>query len=207
MAKIKISRDRLIELRDEHLQFLDSSAAAFDAGHLGEAKRMAVSLRVLFHETAHSHSILAQLGERQQPMVDTSYPYSPNNLASHHGLVSLLFTGGAEARFNAPLGDRALPPRLSRFGDWWEKDIVIKGHDNKTYTRRSLVLFAANKDGGAHVDPHLDASLEKLRDGRGTGWVVSGFASQPDGSFIPDVQAYSIRQMAYEVQQSFRKQS
>ena len=205
MAKQPISRARLIELRDEHLQFLESSAAAFDAGHIGEAKRMAVSLRVLFHETAQSHSILAQLGERQQPMFDISHPYNPDNLASHHGLVAMRITGGEEARFFAPLADRSIAPRPTPFGNWWEKDIVIKeGQAGKTYTRRSLVLFAANKDGGAHVDPHLDASFEGLKDERGIGWVVNGFSNQADGSFIPDVQAHSIRQIAYEVQQTFQ---
>ena len=204
MAKQPISRARLIELRDEHLQFLESSAAAFDAGHIGEAKRMAVSLRVLFHETAQSHSILAQLGERQRPMFDSSHPYNPNNDLSHHGLVAMRITGGEDARFFAPLGDRAIAPRPTRFGNWWEKDIVIKeGQSGKTYTRRSLVLFAANKDGGAHVDPHLDASFEGLKDGSGIGWAVTGFSSQADGSFIPDVQAHSIRQIAYEVLQTF----
>ncbi|PBB86016.1 hypothetical protein [Mesorhizobium sp. WSM3876] len=205
MAKQKISRDRLIELRDEHLQFLESSSAALDAGFLGEAKRMAVSLRVLFHETAHSHSILAQLGERQRPMVDTSHPYNPNNYASHHGLVAMRLTGGEEARFFAPLDDRSIAPRLTRFSDWWEKDIVIKeGHTGKAYTRRTLVLFAANKDGGAHVDPHLDTSFEGLKDGSGIGWVVTGFSSQANGSFIPDVQSHSIRQIAYEVSETFK---
>ncbi|PAP96299.1 hypothetical protein CIT31_06385 [Mesorhizobium wenxiniae] len=130
---------------------------------MGEAKRMAVSLRVLFHETAQSHSILAQLGERQQPLFDSSHPYNPNNLASHHGLVAMMITGGSEAKFFAPIDDREIAPRLTRFGDWWEKDIVIKeGQKGTPYTRRSLVLFAANKDGGAHVDPHLDTSFEGL---------------------------------------------
>ena len=205
MAKHKLSRDRLTELRDEHLQFLESSTAAFDAGYLGEAKRIAVSLRVLFHETAQSHSILAQLGERQRPLVDTSHPYNPRNIVSHHGLVAMKITGGEEALFFAPLDSRAIAPRLTRFGDWWEKDIVIKeGQKGATYTRRSLVLFAANKDGGAHVDPHLDPSFEGLKDGSGIGWVVTGFSNQTDGSFIPDVQAHSIRQIAYEVKESFR---
>jgi len=204
MAKQKISRDRLIELRDEHFQFLASSAAAFDNGFLGEAKRMAVSLRVLFHETAQSHSILAQLGERQRPMFDSSHPYNPNNDLSHHGLVAMMITFGSEAKFFAPLGDRAIAPRPTRFGDWWEKDIVIKeGQPGRSYTRRSLVLFAANKDGGAHVDPDLDTGFESLKDGSGIGWVVTGFGNQADGSFIPDVQAHSIRQIAYEVQQTF----
>lgn len=118
----------------------------------------------------------------------------------------MMLTGVESARFFAPLDDRATAPRLTRFGRWWEKDIVIKeGQSGKAYTRRSLVLFAANKDGGAHVDTHLDTSFEGLKDGSGIGWTVTGFSSQTDGSFIPDVQAHSIRQIAYEVSETYKQ--
>ncbi len=46
-----------------HLGFLERSCAAYDSGHQEEALRIAVSLRVLFHDTQHSSvSLLSHLG-------------------------------------------------------------------------------------------------------------------------------------------------
>lgn len=200
MAKKKLSRDQLIAHRNEHVDFLKSSAAAFDAGFTGEAKRMAVSLRVLLHETAASHSILAQLGERRRSMVDTAFPYDPRNLLTHHGLVGIRV--GQSASFCAHLDQTPVPGTAKKFSDWWERDIVVKDTQGLTYTRRRLVLHAANKDGGAHVDPVLDDDFEKLKSGAVIGWIKS----TADGyKPIEDVIAHSIRQITYETLTSFTK--
>ncbi|MBE0559912.1 MAG: hypothetical protein IH622_03640 [Ochrobactrum anthropi] len=197
MGKKSLTRDQLIAHRDEHLQFIRSSSNSFDQGAVGEAKRIAVSLRVLLHETPQSHSILAQLGERQRDMVDTSDPYDPKNLLVHHGLVAV--RAGTSAGFFAPLDALASLSRQRKFQDWWEKDIVLKNKDGKTYTRKQLVLFAANKDGGAHVDPNLDDEYSALLDGTAMGWRTG------DGSPLADVMAHSIRQMAFELVETLDK--
>lgn len=46
------------ELVKEQHEFLVSSCLAFDEGFHGEAKRLAVSARVLLHETSTSHALL-----------------------------------------------------------------------------------------------------------------------------------------------------
>lgn len=47
MAKVKQTKDELLSHLRENLGFLKASTAAFDSGHIGEAKRLAVSIRVL----------------------------------------------------------------------------------------------------------------------------------------------------------------
>lgn len=197
MAKQSLTHNQLVAHREEHLQFIWSSSFSFDQGFLGEAKRIAVSLRVLLHETAQSHSILAQLGERQRDMVDTSGPYNPKNLLVHHGLVAIRV--GTITEFYAPLNAFAAISKLTKFGDWWEKDIVLKDTNGNTYTRKKLVLFAANKDGGAHVDPDLDDDYSAILDGTAMGWRTG------DGSPLTDVMAHSIRQMAFELLETLDK--
>ena len=194
MAKRSITREELEAHKSEHIGFLIASARSFDAGHLGEAKRMAVSLRVLLHHTAKSNSLLGQLGERQREMMDSGFPYDPENLLTHHGLVGLRLS--SSGTFFAPLGDWPNAPRMTKFSSWWDADVVLKDTSGATYTRRQLVLFASNKDGGAHVDPHLDERFDRLKDGTGTGWIfLNGKEEVP----IPDVIAYSIRQITFEV--------
>jgi hypothetical protein len=46
--------------------------------------------------------------------------------------------------------------------DWWEQPVFIR--DKTVYTRKDVVLSAANKDGGAHVD-NPDAKLQALQAG------------------------------------------
>jgi hypothetical protein len=43
--------------------------------------------------------------------------------------------------------------KKSSFNDWWSKDCVVE-ITNESYTRKDIVLYIANKAGGAHVDPH-----------------------------------------------------
>ena len=57
-----------------HLSFLANSAAAFDRGEMDEAIRMAVSIRVLFHDTGRSTSLLMQLGAKDIFLTSTCAP-------------------------------------------------------------------------------------------------------------------------------------
>jgi hypothetical protein len=74
MPKTAITSTDLQAHLDEQLGFLERSAAAFDQGYEDEAKRLAVTLRVLLHETTQSHSLLVQLGRRHGAFLDTALP-------------------------------------------------------------------------------------------------------------------------------------
>ena len=54
------------------LGFMENSARAYDAGHRDEAIRLATSLRVLFHQTPKSTSLLWHLGAESIMMLSTS---------------------------------------------------------------------------------------------------------------------------------------
>lgn len=56
------SRADLEEHLKAHLGFIKKSAALYDTGDTEEAKRIAVSVRVLLHDTQQSRSLLGQLG-------------------------------------------------------------------------------------------------------------------------------------------------
>ena len=79
------------ELRDhlwEQIQFLRASTASFDNGFEGEAKRLATTIRVLFHDTKMSKSLLQQITMKQHlQMLDTAPADHPNNLLPYQGLV------------------------------------------------------------------------------------------------------------------------
>jgi len=76
---------------------MKASATAFDSGFEAEAKRLAVSLRVLLHDTNSSRALLDQLGvknklrftETSEPMDQYSLgPMSPTPNAQDTGSCS-----------------------------------------------------------------------------------------------------------------------
>ena len=197
MSKIKQSKQELLAHLKENLGFLKASAASFDAGHTGEAKRLAVTIRVLLHDTKNSKSLLGLLSLKQNTAyLDTAHDLDPKNLMSHHGLVGLRI-GGGSGRFNAPLDSPRpnQPNKYILFPAWWNK-VVIKDSNKNKFNRRELILALANKDGGAHVDPELDSSYADLTRNNSVGWIFNdGVNSSP----IDEVELYSVRQIAYEV--------
>jgi hypothetical protein len=107
---------------------LELSNDAFDAGKRAEAKRLAVTLRVLFHNTKTSHALINQLGLQDTlTWVATAGMPEPKNLPTTWGLVQNgihIEDGKGEPVMRAPLGDYpqntrirttvGLPPRGSR---------------------------------------------------------------------------------------------
>jgi hypothetical protein len=71
----------LLENLAESTQFLISSASSFDRGYEAEAKRLAVTLRVLLHDTPQSHSLLDLLGVKDQiRFTNTAAEIEPDNV-------------------------------------------------------------------------------------------------------------------------------
>lgn len=199
--------DLVGQLREQQ-GFLSASAAAFDAGSEAEAKRLAVTVRVLVRETRSSRALLAQLGVMNRiqwpdgafPPVDDWRP-----IAAECSLASL-----AGDRY-APvfdLVDLATTKRRS-FRDWWSRAIACDPGAGESSSRKDLVLALANKDGGAHIDPReLPAAYHRLSRTNFEGWEVVEFDGAPsDPGFVDapgrpvggSVAAAAMRQVAQEV--------
>lgn len=178
--------------------FLRASSGSFDSGTVGEAKRLATTIRVLLHDTKQSKSLLLQLGTKHaMRYLDTALPHNPHNLLAPHGLVGLRMETGAGARFWAPLDNLSpmRPNRMIAFADWWNAIVIVDSRKAR-FSRRELVLALANQDGGAHVDPNLDRDYALLTRTNTIGWQASkGEDTWP----IADVELHSVRQVAYEL--------
>lgn len=179
---------------DEQISFLEVSANAYDSGFEGEAKRLAVALRVLLHDTRKSTSLLGQLGLKSGQFMDTSWPIQPGNVTSHSGLiVTAMDSSGAQ--YVAFLDDGIGPPTLRSFDDWWESPVFVDSQ-KRSLSRKDLVLTVANQDGGAHVDPALDRKYADLSRNNSLGWNYSdGSREEPMGG--PEKAA--LRQVCHEV--------
>nr|WP_082525023.1 SEC-C metal-binding domain-containing protein [Pseudorhodoferax sp. Leaf274] len=194
MTKHIQSTAELEQHLSEHIEFMKASADAFDAGSTGEAKRIAVSLRVLLHDTTSSVSLLGQLGRKSVQFVDSSTPMNPRNMLSQNVLVAMLMgpSGGSYVPF---LDLSPEPPRMLPFDAWWDA-VVVSDAKKNSLSRKQLILAAANQDGGAHVDPKLNAIYAALSRQNSSGWTYSegGKLSIPKGEELA-----AIRQIGHEV--------
>ena len=195
------------ELRDhlkEQIDFLVRSSRAFDEGYTSEAKRMAVVLRVLLHDTDHSTSLLTQLGAKKMLFYDTAIDCTPENLVPQFGLTMIRM--GSTIDHVAPLDDGS-PPRYVRgkinFDDWWNKVVIDDKHGTQL-TRRDLILAVCNKDGGAHIDPRLSIAYENLTRSSSFIWIAT--INGEEVGFVTSPELASVRQIAHEVLKSLREE-
>ena len=200
------TRPNLLALLAENVQFLQASATSYDAGFDAEAKRLAVVLRVLLHDTNSSKSVLGQLGVKDKlRFEDTAEHINPKNLiVSAPGLVIMKFDPQRGGQYVPPL-DEKLPGHIHPpvpFKPWWNLEI-LRDQESAAWSRRSLVLTLANKEGGAHVDPSLTPAYDSLARMNGL-----DYHSGNDDALIPfagSVIAASVRQIAHEVIRTLEK--
>jgi hypothetical protein len=180
------------------LDFLRSSMAAYDAGKEHEAKRLAVPIRTLVHNTRTSTSLLKHLGvQHQLGWLDRGPPEPPRNaIVIAFGLCVVemrLDTGASRYKpaIHEPAPDRLHPP--VSFDDWWSRTVLTDQRGNE-FSRGDLVLSLANKDGGAHIDAALDAKYQALARENSL-----GFMQAQDQPLANSIVHASVRQIAEEL--------
>jgi hypothetical protein len=188
------SEEELKAHLEDQISFLRASADAYDSGFEGEAKRIAVAIRVLMHDTRQSTSLLSQLGLKSGHFLDTSLPISPDNMTPHSGLI-VTAMGSGGAKYCAPLDDGIDQPTLRDFDQWWNTPVFVDSQ-KRDVSRKELVLAVANQDGGAHVDPALDRKYADLSRGNSLGWNFTD-GSREEAMGGPEKAA--LRQICHEV--------
>lgn len=180
--------------------FLETSCREYDVGNIDEAIRLALAMRVIFHNTTHSRSLLAYLEATTTPMLSTCGKRRGTNPdALWPGFVSIdLNVAEITVTARPHLGTMPSRHRVVPFSAWWDGEDVYCG-SGRRIRRNRLICDAANKDGGAHVDPSLPSDYD---------WMINGAHIRfsrvsPSGEKVEDWLAYPhlacLRQMAFEV--------
>ncbi len=194
---VTLTADELRRHLDEQFGFLVTSSKLYDRGDVAEAKRLAVSIRVLLHDTRKSSSLLNQLGMKSAMFVDTASEHpQPEIKTSYAGLVGM-FLGPGSSKYRPHL-DSAVRGALP-FEQWWNAPIIIDSLQREI-TRCRLILAVADRDGGAHVDPEIDDIYADLSRSNSMGRMHSS-----NGAWQPliGVEYASVRQVAHEVLRTF----
>lgn len=211
-----LSLDELEEHLRRQAGYLSRSAAAFDAGNLDEAFRLATTVRVLCHHTSRSHSLLHQLGLLPDRLrfVDTSLKLDlpPGGFVVGAGLATLRANVDTATATPVPLLDDLDDERTRApqpFAQWWDtafltnESPLLGQRPSFTYSRGEIVRHMANKDGGAHVDPTLPRQYRALTDHDGGFTVNLG-----NGPITITRYAFAtawMRQIAHEVQRTLER--
>jgi len=183
----------LVEQLRRQLKFIATSCRAYDQGEIEEALRIAVSLRVLFHDTGSSTSIFTQLGKKGSVHLISTIGLGKTDQELGSSMVLsipiMLTMNGVQP----PLEDGP-QPRVITCDAWWNEIVMSQ---NQRFSRRDVVLSSANQDGGAHVDSAPDQKTLELKEGIGT--FTSTVDNVPVTKELTDHHFPMLRQFGYEV--------
>jgi hypothetical protein len=150
----------------EQLGFMGRSCGAFDAGYQDEAIRIAQCIRILMHDTKLQTSLLTHLNAKNINLLSTCFDIASR---MQRGVGSFQMFNGMGRVETTPKGTRYYPKlegnpfsrREAPVEAWWNETVFVL--DPHTWvSRRDVVLNAADKDGGAHVDAALTPLYQRL---------------------------------------------
>lgn len=187
-----LSIDLVKQLRRQ-LKFIESSCRAYDQGSLEEALRIAVSLRVLFHDTANSTSLLTHLGQKYSVHLISTIGLGKTDQQLGNSMVFCIPVMLTMSGVQPPLGNGP-PPRIVNCDAWWNEIVMSQA---QRLSRRDVVLSSANQDGGAHIDIAPNQKTVELKEGIGTFTRTIGGVSVTEE--LIDHHFPMLRQFGYEV--------
>jgi hypothetical protein len=183
-------RDFKQDLQDQ-LAFIEASAHSAAAGHFREGVRIATAVRVIAHQTRNSTSLLTYLNSPNPTMFSSATPLPDQVVFGESGMTRFKMTN--VGMFLEPALDQGVK-RLVPLDEWWSERVFVL--NSQKLTRSQLVLTAANKDGGAHVDPGLSSAYELLANGL---WTASQDGSSSE---LAPQAMMTLIQIGYEVNHS-----
>jgi len=176
-------------LRDE-VEQLESACHAYDRETLSRAvctNIATISLRKLLYDRGSNNvSVLTHLGVKpEMAFYDASLPRLTSECAivPHCGLAGH-GPNGHVANLDWDTKDVA-HRRMLPFNEWWDCPVVWDAKDRE-FSRSDIVMIAADKDGGAHLDALLPEDYSDLvsENSLGRGIGVGGSWEQL-GSPVP----------------------
>lgn len=185
----------------EQLGFLQRSGELFDAGFRSEAKRIAVAIANLVHDTTRTTSLLTLLEKKGKVMfLDSSNHPIPLSYGGEHRLCGIrMYQKGKGSGFY-PFLDKPLDkPRWMSFDEWW-LTTVIKDKEDIKLTRKDLILDLRNRDGGAHIQSKLRLHYHALSRKNSIGLSFGNNDFEGPAEYGP--QYASVRQIGFEVYMS-----
>lgn len=182
------SKGLLHQLGLRHIRFSEWNYTTFPRIRNGER------YRPIRNDLTLEMDVMVGAGESARP-TSIAIPVGP------FCRLALPFTDRTKSEYVAPLSSQGVEIR-KRFHQWWS-DEVVRDKEGRSFSRRDLVLHVADTDGGAHVDPSLEANYLTFSRKNSLEWKF-----KPEGEewkSIPGAHIACIRQIAHEVLETLRR--
>lgn len=137
------------------LSFLKADLEKYEGGEKNFTLKIATTLRTIFHDSSTSKAILPGLAEKYGIPI---YFKGRNPQIDQYVTLYIGFTVGNKK----PLFDTPFLVNKN-FPEYWNEIVYLEGKIK--YIRRQIILWAANKLGGAHFDPEIPDDLLHIIDG------------------------------------------
>lgn len=171
-----MSSQNFVEQLKRQIIFLGNSVSLYDSGCGEEAIRMATTIRILFHDTNASTSLLKHLGIKETIRIPTTAisvePESVREIDFGELMGGMIFSQDLEY---TPIQKEV--STISAL-DWWGQPVFVR--NGNLISRRQIVLAVAHKDGGTHVD-EPDDILRAVKEGF---WIRT--QTKPDGTTVSE---------------------
>ena len=154
------TESELLEGLRRQIGHLRSSCAAFDAGKLAEAERIASAVYIICHD-GNKNNVSALTHAKLRPKLlipdTTSYHYralrETGQLHCNIPMCNLWKEQDGSIRHHPFFGEPEQMDRI-RFSKWWDQVVYLTAK-NLRLTRKNLVYFMRSQDGGAHLDNRI----------------------------------------------------
>ncbi len=162
---------------EEQIKLLKNNIRAYDAGFDEASIQISTICRVLVHDTNKSKSLLTLLNKKNTIKYITGVNgYVPANLLPYSkniGVKSSIINNNYELKFysTTPKKNELFNVIFADFDIWWN-EIILSDINKNLYTRKEIILFVANKYGGAHIDSNIPDYFYNLENNNTMGWTV-----------------------------------
>lgn len=193
--------NQLLKALAEQVRLLANACLQYDELSSSYGLEIAHRLRVIFHQTASSHSLVHQLGAQGNVFLSTIAPphimlYDSQNRATLPAFFLLKPIYGHQIFILYPRLDDHLMNVEIPYNSWWNNEVVasyagennfsdwknVSGYSEPawlqngySFTRKDLVLNYSNKLGGSHLDPNPSELLKYMIE---NGLHTDGFIRQ-----------------------------
>jgi hypothetical protein len=195
MSTVAYQIDLRRKLR-EQLQHLANSCASYDLGHKSEAIRIATVVRVLVHDTTSSTSLLSHLNAKGILLLSTVIGKPDPAMKYFHGMGMARQHRDGQREL---IPSFALPLSTLIPADTWWNETVFVLEAGEVLTRKSIVLAAANQDGGTHVDLNINSGYRALATDGAAGTYMHDTGAGYVLRYASDAHLVALRQMGFEL--------
>lgn len=193
MAKRNPGNDLRL-LREQHSR-LREAVDAFYAGKEVQALNIAITVRVLIHETDRSRSLLSRVNPNYWDLTVHHRPVL--NPRAVFAVPLTIQIGGDGTRRIIRTNLDSPSYKLVPLREWWNTAYQPIGA--LRLSKKDIILTVADKDGGAHIDAEFPDSHATLSE---PPFRVGVMMKNAEGSFMQPNLAYNITaQSGYEVQE------